>query len=160
MKIRWILSFYISTLYITLCISQAVLWKVVTPVGLGCDVQLFCNVSGVDECCTNNRRWSRTVDSQDNKHKPFMINGVSSYPDKFIEDIKPNGFNLIIKNLNQSDIDVFYKCSYGFYSSESKQIPAYLNNSVCTTNTGSEKKTFYISSIPTLASLIATILLF
>lgn len=160
MKIRWILSFYISTLYITLCISQAVLWKVVTPVGLGCDVKLFCNASGFEECCSSNiRRWSRTKDSVNNKQTTLMRNGVSSYPDKFTEDLKPNGFNLVIKNLNQSDIDVFYTCSYGFYKSESKQIPTYLNNSVCT-NTGSEKNTFYISSILALAIFIPTILLF
>lgn len=118
-----------------LCITNLLIyfikvsWKVVTSVGLGCEVKLFCNVSGFDECCASNtRRWSRTVDAEP---KVLTFNGVSTYPDKFTEDLKPTGFNLVIKNLNQSDVDVFYTCSYGFSSSESKQITTYLNNSYC-----------------------------
>lgn len=160
MNMRWILRLYIFTLFITLCFSQAVSWKVVTPVGLGCDVNLFCNASGFDECCTSNtRQWSRTVMRVDVKPTVLTLNGVSSYPDKFIEVLKPTGFNLIIKNLNKSDVDVFYTCSYGFYSSKSKQMPTYLNNSYCT-NTGNEKKKFYLSSVPVTIILYATILLF
>lgn len=89
--------------------------EAVTPVVLGRDVNIFCNASGFDDCCNSNtRRWSRIVNGTETV---LIFRGVSNYPEKFTEDVQSDGFSMILKNFNKSDIGVNYTCSYGFYSS-------------------------------------------
>ncbi|VDI02508.1 Hypothetical predicted protein, partial [Mytilus galloprovincialis] len=100
--------------------------EAVTPVVLGHDVNLFCNASGFDDCCNSHtRRWSRKVNDSETV---VLFRGVSSYPEKFTEVMQSGGFSMILKNLNKSDIDVYYTCSYGFYSSKQMLKESYSSN--------------------------------
>lgn len=45
----------------------------------------------------------------------LLANNVSSDPSKYVEDYDggSTGFNLIIKNVQTSDLGIYYKCVYG-----------------------------------------------
>jgi hypothetical protein len=72
-------------------------------------VKLLCTVS--DDCCTSLRRvWE--------KGSAIIVlnDGTSTLdPLKYVEDFDggTTGFNLIIKNVQTSDLGVNYKCVYG-----------------------------------------------
>ncbi|VDI39630.1 Hypothetical predicted protein, partial [Mytilus galloprovincialis] len=96
-------------------IVKVVSLEVVTPVLLGFDANMFCNASEFNDCCNSNtRRWSRTVNDTETV---LILEGVSAFPEKFTEIVHSDGFRLILRKLNKSDIGVKYTCSYGFHSS-------------------------------------------
>ncbi|XP_063398958.1 uncharacterized protein LOC134683582 [Mytilus trossulus] len=130
---------------------QTVSLEAVTPVFLGYDVNMFCNASEFNDCCYNTRRWSRTV----NKTETVLIlEGVSAFPEKFTEIVHSDGFRLILRKLNKSDISFIYTCAYGFHTSNQTLKE---RNSIYCTNTGITEKRIYNSSISAIIGLIIII---
>lgn len=75
---------------------------------IGDDVKLLCTVSA--DCCSSLPRvW------QKGSAITLLNDGVSLDPSKYVEDSDggTTGFNLIIKNVQTSDLGVNYKCLYG-----------------------------------------------
>ena len=81
---------------------------------IGDDVKLLCEVSTL--CCNlSSREWQR-----DAGVTSLLYDSVSLDPSKYVEDYDggTTGFNLIIKNVQKSDLGLDYKCVYGVGSSE------------------------------------------
>ena len=77
---------------------------------IGNNVKLLCAVSSESDCCGSTRFW------QDNTGTNILSNGLSSDPSKYEEDYDNGntGYNLIIKNVQESDLGLNYKCVYRF----------------------------------------------
>lgn len=89
--------------------SEGVFWELSShPAVFGTDVILLCNASGVAGCCTTElRRWNGGPDQV-----LLSVNEKSFYP-KYTSTTEPDGFNLVIHNFTERDINVIYTCSYG-----------------------------------------------
>lgn len=76
---------------------------------IGDNVKLICVVSDSNCCHSSSRSW------QINAGIHILNDGVSIDPSKYVEDYDGNtiGFNLIIKNVQKSDLGLNYKCLYG-----------------------------------------------
>lgn len=103
--IRILLLCLISTKH---ALAQTVSWTVGTSVPtFNKDLKLVCTVA--TSCCTSSDRiWA---DSNGNQ---ILNNGNTATPNKYEEDWDggTTGFNLIIKNLQPTDVGVEYDCQY------------------------------------------------
>lgn len=81
------------------------------PVVFYSDVTLSCIVPASLPCCENTRKWKGG-----RSQKLLLFNGSSTKSSKYREEIKQNGFDLVIKDFSKEDMHVNYSCSYGFFS--------------------------------------------
>ena len=93
------------------CIFSDVTVSLGTPKScffIGDNVKLLCVVSSESNCCGSSRFW------QDNSGTNILNNGIPSDPSKYEEDYDNGntGYNLIIKNVQKSDLGLNYKCLY------------------------------------------------
>ena len=77
---------------------------------IGDNVKLLCAVSSESNCCGSLRIW------QDNTGTDILNDGTPSDASKYEEDYDNGntGYNLIIKNVQESDLGLNYKCVYRF----------------------------------------------
>lgn len=68
------------------------------------------------QCCEKTRKWKGGK-----SQKLLMFNGSSANSSKYQEVVKKNGFDLVIKDFTEDDMNVNYSCFYEF-SSYSKNL--------------------------------------
>ena len=88
---------------------------------IGDDVKLLCTISST--CCSSQFRvWEK------GSAISLLNDGSSINPSKYVEDYDggTTGYNLIIKNVQKSDLGLNYKCVYGVLTSE-----LFLDNILC-----------------------------
>ncbi|CAC5403164.1 unnamed protein product [Mytilus coruscus] len=94
-------------------------WRVNEKVpGYGADLTLFCFV---DDCCSKAAGWIKWNPD----YKTIYLDvrnsrGTASSKDKYAATTNNTGFFLVIKNLQEDDLDIRYSCSYGFKNSLDK----------------------------------------
>ena len=80
---------------------------------IGDDVKLICKVSS--GCCSSQFRiWEK------GSAISLLTDGSSTDPSKYVEDYDngTTGYNLIIKNVQKTDLGLNYKCVYGLQNHE------------------------------------------
>ena len=88
---------------------------------IGDDVKLLCTV--LSGCCVSQSRvWQKGSGAS------LLTDSASTDPSKYVEDYDGGntGYNLIIKNVQISDLRTNYKCVYGLQDSE-----LYLDDILC-----------------------------
>lgn len=83
------------------------------PVVFYSDVTLSCIVPASRPCCEKTRKWKR---GRGRSQKLILFNGSSANSSKYQEVVKKNGFDLVIKDFSEDDMNVNYSCFYEFLS--------------------------------------------
>lgn len=82
------------------------------PAIFGENVKLTCSHSA---CLPAYRKWTG------GQSRDLLIHdGKSPYSSKYNESLDGNSFSLDIQNFSKEDININYKCHYGFFSYEKK----------------------------------------
>lgn len=91
-------------------------WKIENKLtDYGQNLVLMCKVSN---CCLEDAGWYVWTPEKRTIFEDVKNVNISALP-KYWGDIRTDGFTLIIKNLIQSDVNVYYSCNYGSQLGES-----------------------------------------
>ncbi|XP_076076441.1 uncharacterized protein LOC143047286 [Mytilus galloprovincialis] len=94
-------------------------WRVSEKVpGYGADLTLFCFV---DDCCIRSAGWIKWNPDYKTIYVDVRnLKGTVSSKDKYATTNNKTGFSLVIKHLQEDDLNIIYSCSYGFKNSLGK----------------------------------------
>ncbi|CAC5423180.1 unnamed protein product [Mytilus coruscus] len=94
-------------------------WRVSEKVpGYGADLTLFCFV---DDCCCRPAGWIKWNPDYKTIYLDVRnFKGTVSSKDKYATTYNKTGFSLVIKHLQEDDLNIIYSCSYGFKNSLGK----------------------------------------
>ena len=77
------------------------------PVVFGESATLFCNLSAIRDCCSNQVTWMRNLNV-------IVHHGSSVNSSKYVQSSSYQGFFLQIEHFEEDDLYVKYSCLYDF----------------------------------------------